>query len=128
MMSTVTLDSSIKLFVNSDLIYAATTIDGPKTGEILSIILEKPDGSRFAHPTNFQAFDVICDERTDYETLVVARPEAQAEADAALGQIAREGRIDLAQWTEIQPAYGSEAYVTGGWEQITLANEMNDAF
>ncbi len=124
----ITLDPSMKLFIQADLVPAANTVDGPKTGEVLSIVLELADGARYVHPTTFVAFEVICDERTDYETVVVARNEAMNEAEALMADIANGQTIDLDHWTAMQPAYGSQAYDAGRWEQINLAAEMRDPF
>ena len=124
----ITLDNTMKLFIQSDLVHAANTVDGPKNGEVLSIVLEKADGARYVHPTTFTAFEIICDERTDYETVVMARDEAMGEAEALMADIANGKTIDLDRWQAVQPAYGSQAYDAGGWEQINLDAEMRDPF
>lgn len=122
------INASMRLFVVANLVHAANTIDGPKTGEVLSIILEKADGARYAHPATFPAFDVICDESTDYETRVTNNPQAMTDAEALIAQITSAASIDLTHWTEIQPAYGSQAYIAGAWEQVSLATEMRAPF
>lgn len=122
------LDASMKLFVMANQVHAANTVDGPKTGDVLSIVLEKADGARYVHPTAFAAFEVICDERTDYETFVATNEQAMVDAEALMAKLAEAPAIDIDQWTEVQPAYGSEAYIAGACEQINLAAEMREPF
>jgi len=50
---------------------------------------------------------------------------AQRLADRVNAHLAHEGTLDARRWTEIEAAYGSEAYVNGGGEEALIAWERS---
>lgn len=107
----------LHIFVRDDLVKIGVTEDGED--DIASrfyVVVETPDGRRFAHDRGFMdvepRFDPV--EGRYLQRVQLASPEAQAEALRA--KIERHlkagGKLDDAHWNEVDPCYGSEAYAT----------------
>ena len=52
--------------------------------------------------------------------------DAAARAKAMADRVRAAEAIDLRYWIEVQPAYGSPAYVVGGWEAMIRAAEREE--
>ena len=114
--------------VASDLYNAGFACDGhPFIAEQFYVFIEKAAGKRFRHQAIFNGTQqVICEETGD-----ACFPDLRAEASAKADRLA--GRINAALeagkfisptfWDEIDPAYGSDAYVDQGTEAKRLFAE-----
>jgi len=105
----------------SDLYQAGHTFDGvPFIAEEYYVVVENDAGRRFRHQAIFKgAESMICDE-TGEQHFSDLRTEASAKAErlearinaALLAGIA----LNSAFWYEVEPAYGSDAYIKQGTE------------
>jgi hypothetical protein len=102
--------------VASDLFNAGRTEDGtPFIAEIYFVEIENAAGRRFRHDGTFSGVEVLVDEYEGGNYFVDRREEAIAKAERLAARInaalkAGDG-IDLTFWEEVDPAYGSDAYI-----------------
>lgn len=98
--------------------------DGEKiVGEVFYVIATDSAGRRFVHNHSFLSLQRRA--TTDAERNDPYAPEftfdvdrdAGAKAQALRDRIAAAEWIDSRYWAEGRPAYGSDAYVRGGWER-----------
>ena len=117
-----TLDN-LQFFVRSDLVivgYDAEFADisnprGALYGEAFYVVIEDCDGRRWAHDHRFVTKGLHLDRATaERAERLRARIEASYNGGAPL---------DGAHWVEIDPAYGSDAYVSQGVEAERAAAE-----
>lgn len=80
------------------------------------LVAEAPDGSRWVHAHG---------EVSVIESYAVA--DLQPFAQRVCARIEAGGRLNADHWTEIQPGYGSDAYVKGGWEHEAIELEKREA-
>jgi hypothetical protein len=116
-------------YVMSDLYNFGITEDGtPFIGEMYYVQIEDTDGRRFCHDSSFSGVEVsVCD--YSGETYFIDRREqaiAKAERLATRVNAAlKAGRgVDFDCWSEVDPAYGSDAYISSGTEQRRVYQEM----
>jgi len=77
-----------------------------------SIVVEAPDGSRWAHYQTRQG-----------HTVSDAEAKVQRLVDNVNAHIQKGGQLDASYWNPVRPAYMSEAYARGGFEQEKCALE-----
>lgn len=103
----------------------------PVFARSLYVVAEASDGRRWAH--NYSVLDrkQVIDE--EWGTVWVNRPagDAEREADAVLRQVeaayASGRNPSRANWTEIDPAYGSDAYQVLDGERFFRNREIMEA-
>jgi hypothetical protein len=114
--------------VVSDLFNAGYSCDGhPFIAEQFYVVIENAAGKRFRHQAIFNGTQqVICEETGDAH-FPDLRAEASAKADRLAARV--NAALDAGQfisptfWDEIDPAYGSDAYVDQGTEAKRLFAE-----
>jgi hypothetical protein len=118
------METSMQFFVRSDLVVTgydaefadATNPRGALYGQALYVVAEAHDGRRWAHDHLFVA------SRRD-ALAVLARAERLCSRIQAAYDAGR--RLDQAHWREIDPAYGSDAYVAQDVEAERARQERN---
>jgi hypothetical protein len=110
-----------KANVASDLYQAGLTEDGrPFIAENYYVVIENAAGRRFAHNVFFNGAVVHFDDEEFCHYFEDVREEAKAKAEALCDRVSSalaSGRsINLDLWVEVDPAYGSDEYVSQGTE------------
>lgn len=124
--------TTFKAYAVSDLYEAGIASDGhPFIAEKYYVLIENAAGRRFRHEKSFAGVDVVeCEETgevnfADIRQDVVAIVEALAEkvnVTLALGKA-----LTASCWFEVDPAYGSDAYIDQGTEAKRLFAEKAEA-
>jgi hypothetical protein len=96
-------------------------------GDVLSVCVTFPDGTRYMHGRRFATIVPYIDEEEFLPGFRSTRNEAEAAVRALMAKIEAAGKIDTAHWVEVDPVYGSEAYVAGGYERDRAEAERNAA-
>jgi hypothetical protein len=107
--------------VASDLFNAGRTEDGtPFIAEVYFVEIENAAGRRFRHDATFSGVEVLVDEYEGGNYFVDRREEAAAKAECLTARVnaaLKTGRgVDMDLWQEVDPAYGSDAYISQGTE------------
>ena len=115
------MNKSYRAIVASDLYQAGVTEDGrPFIAENYYVIVENAAGRRFAHNVVLNGAVVHFDDEEMCHYFEDVREEAKAKVEALCARISaalEAGRaLDATYWNEIDPAYGSDAYVDQGTE------------
>jgi len=115
------MKATYNAYVASDLYQAGISCDGhPFIAEKYYVLVENAAGRRFRHNKSFAGVEVIQCEETgetgfkDLRNEVMATVEdlaAKVNATLAAGK-----PLTAACWFEVDPAYGSDAYVSQGTE------------
>jgi len=115
------MKATYNAYVASDLYQAGISCDGhPFIAEKYYVLIENAAGRRFRHNKSFAGVEVIQCEETgetgfqDLRNKVMATVEdlaAKVNATLAAGK-----PLTAACWSEVDPAYGSDAYVSQGTE------------
>jgi hypothetical protein len=128
----------LSIYVNDELVSLGRDEDGEEV--ILPaffVVAEFPSGRRFRHQATFRPFWKDCSEETgpmntwpDGGRFPQRADEASALRFAVKIACAYldgtwDGLKDNPYWSEIPAAYGSEAYIKGGWEAKTVAWEKS---
>ena len=102
---------------SSDLKQYGVQDDGhPFIGELFFVTITAPDGRRWVFNASYPGVKVEHDEE-GLPHFMDIRPHARAQCEGLVRRIKAHGKIDLQYWKEDRPAYGSEAYIRGGWSQ-----------
>jgi hypothetical protein len=100
--------------VATDLYTAGNTEDGqPFIAELYYVVMQYEDGRKFQHQAIF--FGAEYSEDEDGFGYADVRETALANAER-LAERVRNGNINFRCWDEVDPAYGSDAYVAQGTE------------
>lgn len=105
----------------SDLFNAGYSCDGhPFIADQYYVIIENAAGRRFRHTATFNGTEqVICEETGD-ACFPDLREEASAKAERLAARVnaalAAGKDVDWTYWGEIDPAYGSDEYISQGTE------------
>ena len=87
------------------------------------------DGKRWRHFLTLKGCKVEQDEE-GYDYFIDIRPAAIQTIEDLVFTIKKElaagGNLNPAYWYEVQAAYGSEAYINGGWEQDQIQREKEE--
>jgi hypothetical protein len=107
--------SGIICSVVSDLYEAGRSVDGEMVyGENIYVMIEFPNGRRMKHFKNFKSHEMkYCDEIGEpyfVNSMDEMYSEAKRLCDRISQYIKNGGILDSVYWTDIDPAYGSEAY------------------
>ncbi|MGV0954570.1 MAG: hypothetical protein ACOYBR_09685 [Fluviibacter sp.] len=98
--------------------------DTTKHGHIWRVSVTLDDGSRFEHDRAFREHSIDVDHEFG-ESFVRCDARAPIAAEALAIRVARAGMIDLRHWSQVRPAYGSDAYAAGDWEALERAAEID---
>ena len=115
------MNATCKAYAVSDLYNAGYACDGhPFIAECFYVLIEDAAGRRFRHNAIFNGTErVVCEETGD-SCFPDLRQEASAKADRLAARVnaalAAGNKLDAAFWNEVDPAYGSDAYVDQGTE------------
>lgn len=115
------MNATFKAYAVSDLYNAGYACDGhPFIAECFYVLIEDAAGRRFRHNAIFNGTErVVCEETGD-SCFPDLRQEASAKADRLAARVnaalAAGNKLDAAFWDEVDPAYGSDAYVDQGTE------------
>ena len=97
--------------VASDLYQAGYGDDGhPFIAEAYFVEIQYEDGRRFRHERTFLGARRIIDDEDGVVYFQDVRDQSQAQAEQ-LAERVRRGGINFQYWEEMDPAYGSEAYI-----------------
>ena len=105
----------------SDLFNAGYSCDGhPFIAEQFYVVIENAAGRRFRHTATFNGTDQVVCEDTGDSCFPDLREEAFAKAnrlEARVNAAFAAGKdVDWTYWGEIDPAYGSDEYISQGTE------------
>lgn len=85
------------------------------TASVFYVVATGPDGRRYAHEHRFESAHIVVED--DYMGIASYRPKALAEAERLFEKVLAAQRMGFwtgpinAHWHEIDPVYGSAAYV-----------------
>ena len=115
------MDTKYKAYVASDLYQAGYSCDGhPFIAEQYYVLIENEAGRRFCHVRTFKGVNAYVCEYTgetgfeDLRTSAIRR--AQSLADRVNAAFDVDVGVDWDYWDEVDPAYGSDEYVSQGIE------------
>jgi hypothetical protein len=98
--------------VDSELYVAGMTEDGEAyTAEEYFVVIESVDGKRWAHMTSWKGCKVHHDDLHGTVSFEDIRNEAFLQADRLSLRVSLAKSIDLQYWNELEPVYGSVAYM-----------------
>ena len=113
--------TNVSFEICSDLYVAGRTEDGQDyTAEVYFITATNARGDRWRHASCFPG---CAPEQDDdgYMHFADIRATAKEQADALMARMVARGKINLDDWREDRPVYGSSAYVAYGqaddWEE-----------
>lgn len=109
----------------SDLKKYGITEDGEDfIGEVFLIEVASKTGERWVYQGHFDGVKV---ESSEWGIgFLDTRPQAKAACQKIIDSVQRMGFIDLNDWQEARPSYGSEAYINGNWSRIDAQQERMD--
>jgi len=115
------MKATYNAYVASDLYQAGISCDGhPHIAEKYYVLIENAAGRRFRHKKSFGDVEVIQCEETGETGFVSVRNEVRAIVEdlaAKVNATLAAGKPLTADcWFEVDPAYGSDAYVSQGTE------------
>lgn len=121
--------TSFTAYVASDLYQAGRRFDDgqPFIAECYYVLIENEAGRRFHHEAVFKgAARKVCEETGEY-WFADLRQEAEAKAERLAARVnaalAVGIALDSSRWYEVDPAYGSDAYIAQGTEAKRAAQE-----
>jgi len=115
-----------------DLFNAGRTDDGtPYIAEIFYVLIENQAGRRFRHNATFSAVEVMVDEYEGGTYFANRLEQAAAKAErltARVNAALKSGvALDAECWEEVDPAYGSDEYISQGTEAKRVFADRFDA-
>lgn len=115
------MKSTYSAYVASDLYQAGISCDGhPHIADKYYVLVENAAGRRFRHNKSFAGVEVIqCEETGETGFVGVGekvRAIAQDLAAKVNAALAAGKPLTAACWFEVDPAYGSDAYINQGTE------------
>ena len=115
------MKATYNAYVASDLYQAGISCDGhPFIAEKYYVLVENAAGRRFRHNKSFAGVEVIQCEETGETGFKDLRNEVMATVEdlaAKVNATLASGKpLTAACWFEVDPAYGSDAYVSQGTE------------
>ena len=122
------MNATYEAYVASDLYEAGRACDGhPFIAEKYYVLIENAAGRRFRHEKSFAGAEVVeCEEtgETNFadirETAKTIAEDLAAKVNAALSA----GKpLTVSCWFEVDPAYGSDAYIDQGTESKRFFEE-----
>jgi hypothetical protein len=124
--------TTFKAYAVSDLYEAGIACDGhPFIAEKYYVLIENAAGRRFRHEKSFAGVDVVeCEETGEVnfadirQDVVAIVEELATKVNAAL---ASGKALTASCWFEVDPAYGSDAYIDQGTEAKRLFAEKAEA-
>jgi len=122
------MNATYEAYVASDLYEAGRACDGhPFIAEKYYVLIENATGRRFRHEKSFAGAEVVeCEETGEVnfadirETAKAIVEELAAKVNAAL---ASGKALTSSCWFEVDPAYGSDAYIDQGTESKRFFEE-----
>ncbi len=115
------MNTTYTAYVASDLYNAGYACDGhPFIADCFYVLVENEAGRRFRHTATFNGTQQVICEETGEVNFADLREEASGKADRLAARVnvaLQAGRaLDSACWYEVDPAYGSDEYVSQGTE------------
>ena len=122
------MNSTFNAYVASDLYQAGIACDGhPFIAEKYYVLIENAAGTRFRHEKSFAGAEVVeCEETGEVnfadirETAKTIVEDLAAKVNATL---ASGKALTASCWFEVDPAYGSDAYIDQGTESKRFFEE-----
>ena len=117
--------SSLDLFLRDDAYLAGYTVDGEAYTAIrYFVVAQGPDGTRCQlSDVHFNGCESGYDDETGEAYFIDTRSEAARKGQALINKILARGFINDLYWSEIEPAYGSDAYINGNCEAVEAFRE-----
>jgi len=121
------MNSTFTSYIASDLYHAGYTEDGQSfIAEVYYVTLENQAGRRFRHTSSFYGVERLVDEDGD-DYFADRRDQATVKANRLVDRVnaaLQSGKgIDMAYWEEVDPAYGSDEYISQGTEAERVYQE-----
>lgn len=115
------MNATYKAYAVSDLYQAGIACDGhPFIAEKYYVLIENEDGRRFRHEKSFAGVEVIECEETGEVNFADIRQDVVAIVEdlaAKVNVVLSLGKpLTASCWFEVDPAYGSDAYINQGTE------------
>ena len=115
------MNATYTAYVSSDLYNAGRTEDGHAfIAEVFYVVMEDASGRRFRHEASFAGTQCVVDKEEGYAHFPDLRQEATAKAERLVVRVnasLKAGKgVDMDLWAEVDPAYGSDAYIGQGTE------------
>ena len=122
------MNATYEAYAVSDLYEAGIACDGhPFIAEKYYVLIENAAGRRFRHNAIFNGTKQVVCEDTGEVNFADLREEASAKADRLAARVnaalAAGGKLDAGLWEEVDPAYGSDAYIDQGTESKRFFEE-----
>jgi hypothetical protein len=116
-----TVNTTYTAYVASDLFNAGYSCDGhPFIAEQYYVLIENAAGRRFRHTATFNGTELLVCEETGDACFPDLRAEASAKAERLAARVnaafAAGKNVDWTYWGEIDPAYGSDEFISQGTE------------
>jgi hypothetical protein len=114
-------NATFTAFVASDLFNAGYSCDGhPFIAEQYYVVIENAAGRRFRHEKTFNGTEQLVCEETGDSCFSDLREEATAKAERLAARVnaafAAGKDVDWTYWGEVDPAYGSDEFISQGIE------------
>jgi hypothetical protein len=114
-------NATFTAFVASDLFNAGYSCDGhPFIADQYYVVIENAAGRRFRHEKTFNGTEQLVCEETGDSCFPDLRQEATAKAERLAARVnaafAAGKDVDWTYWGEIDPAYGSDEFISQGTE------------
>jgi hypothetical protein len=116
-----TVNTTYTAYAVSDLFNAGYGCDGhPFIAEQYYVLIENAAGRRFRHTAAFNGTELLVCEETGDACFPDLRAEASAKAERLAARVnaafAAGKDVDWTYWGEIDPAYGSDEFISQGTE------------
>ena len=126
------MNATYKAYAVSDLYEAGIACDGrPFIAEKYYVLIENAAGRRFRHEKSFAGVEVVECEETGEVNFADIRQDAVAiveELAAKVNVVLALGKpLTASCWFEVDPAYGSDAYIDQGTESKRFFEEKSAA-
>lgn len=114
-------NATFTAFVASDLFNAGYSCDGhPFIADQYYVVIENAAGRRFRHEKTFNGTEQLVCEETGDSCFPDLRQEATAKAERLAARVnaafAAGKDVDWTYWGEVDPAYGSDEFISQGIE------------
>ena len=122
------MNATYKAYAVSDLYEAGIACDGrPFIAEKYYVLIENAAGRRFRHEKSFAGAEVVECEETGEVNFADIRQDAVAIAEELAARVnvslALGKALTASCWFEVDPAYGSDAYIDQGTESKRFFEE-----
>jgi len=115
---------ALEIEVGSDL-FEVRGNDGPEIFESFFVQFVTSKGRRFRHEVSYPAAELVNDPEDGpyYRRVWDAADRAEAFAGRVRARLAAGGKLNVDHWVEVDPVYGSDAYIAFEASEIAPAKD-----